>query len=63
MRGRLLERLVEGREGRDHAVHAHEGVNRRSLFRHPAQDGLRVGPVLDVLAADPPSPEPGPDEE
>ena len=27
-------------------------VNRDSLFRHPAQDGHRVGPFLDLLAAD-----------
>ena len=27
-------------------------VNRDSLFRHPAQEGLRVGPFLDLLAAD-----------
>jgi DNA-binding MarR family transcriptional regulator len=28
-------------------------VNRDSLFRHSAQEGLRVGPLLDVLAAGP----------
>ena len=27
-------------------------VNRDCLFRHPAQEGLRVGPFLDLLAAD-----------
>jgi DNA-binding MarR family transcriptional regulator len=26
-------------------------VNRDSLFRHSAQEGLRVGPLLDLLAA------------
>jgi MarR family len=26
-------------------------VNRDCLFRHPAQDGLRVGPLLDLLTA------------
>jgi hypothetical protein len=26
-------------------------VNRDSPFRHPAQEGLRVGPFLDLLAA------------
>ena len=26
-------------------------VNRDSLFRHPAQEGHRVGPFLDLLAA------------
>jgi predicted transcriptional regulator of viral defense system len=28
-------------------------VNRDCLFRHSAQEGLRVGPLLDVLAAGP----------
>jgi DNA-binding IclR family transcriptional regulator len=27
-------------------------VNRHSLFRHSAQEGLRVGPFLDLLASD-----------
>jgi hypothetical protein len=27
-------------------------VNRDSLFRHSAQEGLRVGPFLDLLAAE-----------
>jgi hypothetical protein len=27
-------------------------VNRDSLFRHPAQEGHRVGPFLDLLAAE-----------
>ncbi|HEY2553566.1 MAG TPA: helix-turn-helix domain-containing protein [Streptosporangiaceae bacterium] len=32
-------------------------VNRHSLFRHTAQEGLRVGPFLDLLAeAEPDSP-------
>jgi hypothetical protein len=26
-------------------------VNRNHLFRHTAQEGLRVGPFLDLLAA------------
>jgi hypothetical protein len=26
-------------------------VNHDSLFRHPAQEGLRIGPVLSLLAA------------
>jgi hypothetical protein len=26
-------------------------VNHDSLFRHTAQEGLRVGPLLDLLAA------------
>jgi hypothetical protein len=27
-------------------------INRDSLFRHSAQEGLRVGPLLDLLATD-----------
>lgn len=27
-------------------------VNPRSMFRHPAQEGLQVGPLLDLLATD-----------
>jgi DNA-binding Lrp family transcriptional regulator len=39
--------LTRARAGR-RVVYA---VNRDCLFRHSAQDGLRVGPFLDVLAA------------
>jgi hypothetical protein len=34
-------------------------VNHDSLFRHAAQEGLRVGPLLDLLAAVNPGAEPG----
>ena len=37
-------------------------VNRDSLFRHPAQEGLRVGPLLDLLAAAEAEITPGPDD-
>jgi hypothetical protein len=42
-------------------------VNPDSVFRHSAQDGLRVGPFLDLLAADEdhpaaPGPAGGPDQ-
>jgi DNA-binding IclR family transcriptional regulator len=37
-------------------------VNRASLFRHPAQDGHRVGPFLDLLAATGTETAPGPDD-
>jgi hypothetical protein len=38
-------------------------VNRHSLFRHSAQEGLRVGPFLDLLATDgDDSAEPVPDD-
>jgi len=36
-------------------------VNRDSLFRHSAQDGHRVGPFLDLLAAAGSTVTPGPD--
>jgi MarR family len=35
-------------------------VNPDSSFRHPAQEGLRVGPFLAVLAASEPGPAAGP---
>jgi hypothetical protein len=35
-------------------------VNPDSSFRHPAQEGLRVGPLLAVLAANGDAAEPGP---
>ena len=35
-------------------------VNPDSPFRHPAQEGLRVGPLLAVLAASEPGPATGP---
>jgi DNA-binding MarR family transcriptional regulator len=38
-------------------------VNQESLFRHSAQEGLRVGPLLDLLATDrDDSTRPGPQE-
>jgi DNA-binding transcriptional ArsR family regulator len=33
-------------------------VNHDSLFRHGAQEGLRVGPLLDLLAVTYPAPDP-----
>ena len=36
-------------------------VNRDSVFRHPAQEGLRVGPFLDLLAASEGDLGPGPE--
>ena len=38
-------------------------VNRASLFRHTAQDGHRVGPFLDLLAAEGTEVTPGPDDD
>ena len=37
-------------------------VNRDSLFRHSAQDGHRVGPFLDILAATGAEVTPGPED-
>jgi hypothetical protein len=52
--------LTREREGRRNRYTVHT----ESLFRHPAQEGHRVGPLLDILAAegDPPLPSSGPDE-
>jgi DNA-binding MarR family transcriptional regulator len=38
-------------------------VNRDSLFRHSAQEGLRVGPFLDLLAASKGDLRPGPEDD
>ena len=38
-------------------------VNRDSLFRHTAQEGLRVGPFLDLLAASEGDLGPGPEDD
>jgi hypothetical protein len=37
-------------------------VNRDHLFRHTAQEGLRVGPFLDLLATDGNPAAPRPDD-
>jgi DNA-binding MarR family transcriptional regulator len=38
-------------------------VNRDSLFRHSAQEGLRVGPFLDLLSADETEITPAPEDD
>jgi DNA-binding MarR family transcriptional regulator len=38
-------------------------VNRESLFRHSAQEGLRVGPFLDLLAVSEGDLGPGPEDD
>jgi DNA-binding transcriptional ArsR family regulator len=38
--------LTRDRDGRRNVY----TVNTESMFRHPAQDGLRVGPLLEILA-------------
>ena len=35
-----------------HGRRTRYSVNRDSMFRHSAQEGLRVGPLLDLLAAE-----------
>jgi hypothetical protein len=58
----MRERLFQAGEGGDHAVDPGEledapgrrtryTVNHDSLFRHSAQEGLRVGPFLALLSA------------
>ena len=38
-------------------------INRDNLFRHSAPEGLRVGPLLDVLASTGTETTPGPDDD
>ena len=38
-------------------------IHRDNLFRHSAQEGLRVGPLLDVLASTGTETTPGPDDD
>jgi DNA-binding MarR family transcriptional regulator len=54
---RSVQAIVADLEAAGYLTRARTGrrvvytVKRDSLFRHPAQDGLRVGPFLDLLAA------------
>jgi DNA-binding IclR family transcriptional regulator len=38
-------------------------INRDNLFRHSAQEGLRVGPLLDLLASTETETTPGPNDD
>ena len=55
---RSVQAIVADLEAAGYLTRARTGrrvvytVNRDSLFRHSAQDGHRVGPLLDLLAAD-----------
>jgi DNA-binding MarR family transcriptional regulator len=54
---RSVQAIVADLEGAGYLTRARTGrrvvytVNRDSLFRHSAQEGHRVGPLLDMLAA------------
>ena len=55
---RSVQAIVADLEAAGYLTRARTGrrvvytVNRDSLFRHSAQEGLRVGPFLDLLATD-----------
>jgi hypothetical protein len=67
---RAVQAIISDLEAAGYLTREREGrrnrytVDTESLFRHPAQEGHRVGPLLDILAADgdPPLPSSGPDE-
>ena len=54
---RTVQAIVADLEAAGYLTRARNGrrasytVNRDSVFRHPAQDGHRVGPLLDLLSA------------
>jgi len=64
---RTVQAIVADLESAGYLTRTRDGrrnrytVNPDSLFRHPAQEGHRVGPFLALLAAvgDPPAPVPG----
>jgi len=64
---RTVQAIVADLEAAGYLTRARDGrrnrytVNSDSLFRHPAQEGHRVGPVLALLAAvgEAPAPKPG----
>jgi DNA-binding MarR family transcriptional regulator len=64
---RSVQAIVADLEAAGYLTRARAGrrvvytVNRDSLFRHAAQEGLRVGPLLDLLAAGGPETSPEPD--
>jgi DNA-binding MarR family transcriptional regulator len=66
---RSVQAIVAALEAAGYLTRARTGrrvvytVDRDSLFRHSAQEGLRVGPLLDVLAADETEITPGPEDE
>jgi MarR family len=64
---RTVQAIVADLEAAGYLTRTRDGrrnlytINSDSLFRHPAQEGHRVGPFLALLAArgDGPAPEPG----
>jgi hypothetical protein len=65
---RSVQAIVADLEAAGYLTRARTGrrviysVNRDSLFRHSAQDGHRVGPFLDILAATGTEVIPGPED-
>ena len=65
---RSVQAIVADLEAAGYLTRARTGrrvvytVNRDSLFRHSAQDGHRVGPFLDILAANGTETTPGPED-
>lgn len=55
---RAVQAIISDLEAAGYLARTREGrrnrytVNAESLFRHPAQEGHRVGPLLDLLAAE-----------
>jgi hypothetical protein len=55
---RAVQAIISDLESASYLTRTREGrrnrytVNSESLFRHPAQEGHRVGPLLDLLAAE-----------
>ena len=66
---RSVQAIVADLEAAGYLTRARTGrrvvytVNRDSLFRHSAQEGLRVGPFLDLLAADEAEITPAPEDD
>ena len=55
---RAVQAIISDLEGAGYLTREREGrrnrytVDTEKVFRHPAQDGHRVGPLLEILAAD-----------
>jgi DNA-binding MarR family transcriptional regulator len=66
---RSVQAIVADLEAAGYLTRARTGrrviytVNRDSLFRHSAQEGLRVGPFLDLFAADQTEITPAPEDD
>jgi DNA-binding MarR family transcriptional regulator len=66
---RSVQAIVADLEAANYLIRTRTGrrvvytVNRDSLFRHSAQEGHRVGPLLDLLAADGTEITPGPEDD